>query len=493
MVGLASSTLVLAAGILQAAQLVTAETVFGAYIFHRHGDRTAKILPPTVLTDLGYDEIFARGSYYHARYLSTASTYRISGINENIVSLSQLTVSAPTDNVLQNSALGWLQGLYPPVGTAANQTLANGTTVTAPLNGYQLIPVGSLSSGSSSESSGWLQGSTGCLKAELSSNDYFASPAYNSLLSSTGDFYTSLNPMLNRTFSSSHTSCKNAYTIWDYLNVAAIHNSSAEFPSRDLLTQDVFNRLFDLANVHEWNLAYNASEPVRAIAGAALAGQVLAALNSTVSAATYSSSPKLNIQFGAYNSFFSYFGLAQLPTSGGPQFLGIPDYASSMIWELVANSSSLPPPASDVSVRFYFHNGTSASSADPTEYPLFGQSNTLLSWSDFVSETTKFAVSSQTQWCQACGNSTGTCAGTGQSSTGSGSSPSSTASSSSGSGSGISAAVGGVIGAMVTLGVILGLEALILIVGGFRLTKKRASNSVVGGEGNAGSAVVGEK
>ena len=85
-----------------------------------------------------------------------------------------------------------------------------------------------------------------------------------------------------------------------------------------------------------------------------------------------------------------------------------------------------------------------------------------------------FAVGSQSQWCQACGNSTGVCASpdsnpgpiTGGSGSGSG-----------GSG-GISKAVAGVIGAMVTLAVILGVEVLIMLVGGLRLARK---NRVGGG------------
>ncbi len=77
-----------------------------------------------------------------------------------------------------------------------------------------------------------------------------------------------------------------------------------------------------------------------------------------------------------------------------------------------------------------------------------------------------------------CGNSTGVCA----SSTASNSSGASVTAKSS-SGGGISTAVAGVIGAMVTLGVILGLEALILLVGGFRLVSKKrlaGSSSVTG-------------
>ena len=92
-----------------------------------------------------------------------------------------------------------------------------------------------------------------------------------------------------------------------------------------------------------------------------------------------------------------------------------------------------------------------------------------------------FAVGSQSQWCEACGNSTGVCAspesnpgpvvgGSGSGSGGSG---------------GISKAVAGVIGAMVTLAVILGVEGLIMLVAGLRLVGKNR----VGGGAGTGAAV----
>jgi hypothetical protein len=83
----------------------------------------------------------------------------------------------------------------------------------------------------------------------------------------------------------------------------------------------------------------------------------------------------------------------------------------------------------------------------------------------------KFAIGDQATWCQQCGNSTGVCAPTGTSSS-SGTAPSSTSSKSTSSG-GISNAVAGVIGAMVTLAVIFGLEALIMLLGGLRLVNKK--------------------
>ncbi len=48
---------------LASTQTLTNETVLGVYMFHRHGDRTAKITPPSNLTDLGYLQVFESGEY----------------------------------------------------------------------------------------------------------------------------------------------------------------------------------------------------------------------------------------------------------------------------------------------------------------------------------------------------------------------------------------------------------------------------------------------
>lgn len=183
----------------------------------------------------------------------------------------------------------------------------------------------------------------------------------------------------------------------------------------------------------------------------------------------------VGIQFGAYASFLSFFGLSQLP-SVSEDFTAVVDYASSMTFELVTNATvtnTSYPSTDDISVRFMFSNGSAA--ANPlTAYPLFGQAETTLPWTNFVDEMGKFAVGDQETWCSQCGNTDGLCAA---SVTSSGSSPSNSASSSS-SGGGISKAVAGVIGAMVTLAVILGIEALVLLVGGFRLVNKKRLGGV---------------
>ena len=188
-----------------------AETLLGLYIFARHGDRTSKAWPPTVLTDLGYSEIFSSGTWYRENYINGTSP--INAIQPNNVKLSQISASAPLDGVLMPSAQGFLQGLYPPVGaTMGSQTLANGTVVTAPLNGYQLIPISTVATGAGSENQAWLQGASSCANAEISSNNYFTSPEYLSLLNSTHGFYSSILPTINTTFNASQATFANAYS-----------------------------------------------------------------------------------------------------------------------------------------------------------------------------------------------------------------------------------------------------------------------------------------
>lgn len=198
------------------------ETVLGVYIFHRHGDRTSKSTPPTSLTDLGYQQVYQSGNFYRNRYIDSNATSPIYGIATDVVKTSQLSVEAPVDVVLQNSAAGFLQGLYPPVGTTlGTQTLANGSSVEAPLNGYQLIPVNavaSASSGANSENSAWLQGQSGCNNAIVSSNNYFFSEEYLNKLSATKEFYSSILPVINQTFTAATDTFKNAYTGKQALN-----------------------------------------------------------------------------------------------------------------------------------------------------------------------------------------------------------------------------------------------------------------------------------
>lgn len=194
--------------------LGAAETVLGAYIFHRHGDRTTKSYTPVSLTPLGAQQVYSSGAWYRDRYVSSNASAKINGISSDIVKLSQLSVTSPVDNVLQNSGQVFLQSLYPPA-KASSEQLPNGKVVEGPLGGYQYIPVNAdMTSASSknSEENGWLQGGSGCPRAVASSSNYFESAQYLSKLAETRGFYQNLLPVYENTFSGEEASFENAYT-----------------------------------------------------------------------------------------------------------------------------------------------------------------------------------------------------------------------------------------------------------------------------------------
>lgn len=282
-----------------------------------------------------------------------------------------------------------------------------------------------------------------------------------------------------------------ATTVFDYLNVAEIHN--ATIPNDNLLSNATFQQIGNLANIHEWNLAYNSSDTIRAVQGATLGAQIVQFLNGTVTAKGKDSGQKMGIQFGAYGSFSSFFGLADV-ANVIPDGMGVADYASSMVFEMFTNAStsvtsSNYPSEDDIYVRFLFHNGTATNSTPPVQYPLFGSGQPVMSWNDFTTGMNKFSIGDTQSWCTACGNTTGICEPYAGDASSSGSSSGSGSSSSGGhKGNGLSPAVNGVIGAMVTLAVVLGAEALLLLLLGLRVVSKKRMAGAGATNGSNGGA-----
>ncbi len=441
------------------ATMVVAETTLSVFVFHRHGDRTAKAWPPTSLTTLGQDQIYRSGQYFREKYITDDKP--VYEVSRDVVVQSQINVESPVDIVLQNSAQSFLQALYPPVGNdLGTQHLANGTKVKPPMDGYQLIPVNAVSSDSKSnsdpESVAWLQGISACDAAVASSSAYFQSTEYKALLASTKEFYERLQPVVGPY--DEELSFKNAYSIYDVINVATINNAS--IPSANLLDKETLFQLRTLADQHQFSLAYNASEPIRAVAGSALAAQIVEHLDQAIES---QSAQKLAIQFGAYATFMSFFGLAKLPEVSA-DFTGLVDYASSISFELTTEKDLADgyPAVEDINLRLLLSNG-SAAYVGQEAYPLFGLGKTSLPYNTFKKEMEKFAIGDGKKWCSACGVTTGSCAAYARNE------EVKTASQE----RSMSLPVAGVIGALVTLVVVLGLQCVILIVGGFKVVSKR--------------------
>ncbi|KAK6527952.1 hypothetical protein TWF281_009212 [Arthrobotrys megalospora] len=450
--------LALAFGIsISAAQ--AAETILGVYILSRHGDRTDKSHPPTKLTNLGYSQILASGEYFRNRYIVPWAPEKIFGVSSDEVVNSQIHVSTTDDTVLLNSAQAFLQGLYPAVGVLSSETLRNGSVVAGVNGGYQLIPVHVTNNGVNKEDATWLQGTSGCDAATKSSKGFVDSKEFKQLKKESKEFYQSLEGVWNGTFSSKQSDFTNAYAIYDVVNYALTHNHTVSSP--ELLTEDAVFQLRTLADKQQWNLAFNASEPVRAIAGATFAADALSHLESIVN--SKGSKSKIGIQFNAYGTFLSFFGLAQLPAANS-DFYGLPDYGSSIAFELFTNQPAEPfPDAKDINVRFLFHNGSTANGGELTAYPLFGQKEIELSWERFAKEMRAFSVTTTEQWCRSCGNKSGVCATTSNDSH-----PVAHTTH-----HGLSGPVAGVVGALVTLVVILVVQGLIVAIAGLAIVKKK--------------------
>ncbi|KAA8908329.1 histidine phosphatase superfamily, partial [Sphaerosporella brunnea] len=418
-----------------AAQLAVAhsETIHGAILFSRHGDRTWKGAPPTKLTTIGQIEAFNSGTYWRDRYLNSSSPFQISGINAEIWSAAQLTAAAPIDAVLVTTGQAFLQGLYPPVQVF--DTLANGNSIEAPLSGYQYAPLTTVTT--DSPSTIWLKGDDQCPVYDDASAQWNTTDQYKALEASTKNFYQSFyDKIFAGVMPQSKMSYANAYTIFDYINVGVVHNSTIA----DVVTSEQLFQLRTLANSAEFAKSgyVTSNSNIRAVSGRTLSGKVLSQLEAIIS--SKGKQGMFNLNLGSYDTFLSFFGLANLP-SVSVNFTGLPDYASVIVFELFSDSTDFPAEA-DLSVRFLFRNGTTQGPAQT--YPLFGSQT--LSWSDFKARMEKIAITSVEQWCNFCNSTASFCSEF---------KSDATATSTEGNRhkNEVTPAVAGVIGGMVTLGV----------------------------------------
>ena len=374
---------------------------------------------------------------------------------------SQIYASAPDQGILLNTATSFLQGLYPPLldlkpEIASQTVLNNGSTSTSPLEGYQYVVLHGEKT--NSPDTIWIKGDDNCPTVIEASESFEDSEEYLNRLDSTRDFYRSFFPTLQSVYdyrSPDNMSYAKAFDIFDLINVARIHNATSL--ARNVSDEQLF-QLRTLADSSEFGYNFNASQPARSLHAETLAGAVLAQLNQTV---TSKGKLKFSLLAGSYDTFLAFFGLVNL-TSVSPDFFALPDYASTMAFEVftAANSTAFPvDPGADLRVRFLFRNSTYG---QLTAFPLFGKGEDSLPWPDFVREIKNRAITSAAQWCSECQSTVPFCAAykVGAAAEGSGA----------GGGGGVSNVVAGVIGAMVTLGVVA-------LVGGlaFVLLRKRRS------------------
>ncbi|KAI1814747.1 phosphoglycerate mutase-like protein [Poronia punctata] len=443
--------------LITAAAAATTETIQGIFIFSRHGFRTPKILPPTNLTPLGIEQVYATGQYYRDRYISSNATFPIHGLEEEEDAEEQIDVKSPKDNVLYDSATEFLRGLYYP--------------------GDDDVRVNTLSSSSvenRNENDVWLQGSSNCANAAISSEAYRDSDEYAETYASSKDFYEGLRgPFLENV--DVEASFDNAYAIYDYLSFSSSSSSSNTNTNNNNKNKNIsdsdMKELKRLADIHEYNLAFNKSDTARAVAGKVLAGEILAAFEKTGT----QGGKLFNVQFGPYATFSSFFGLVGFQE--GPR--GVVDYASTMVFELFTTTAE---EEDDLFVRFLFANGPlGRMTMDISEenelvaYPLFGQREVAIPWERFRDEMERIAIRGVGDWCAVCGSS---------SSSEGGEKDICKVSTIEGGGNygEVSVYTAGAIGALVALFVVLVGQTLVFLLAGLRVVKKSSLRGYPVGE-----------
>jgi prostatic aicd phosphatase len=363
---------------------------------------------------------------------------------------SQVYATAPDEKVLTNAATAFLQGLYPPLESVnpqlAIQTINNGSSTQNPLTGYQYVFLHGADA--NSPDAIWIKGDNGCPALTTASESFEDSSDFRAKLDSTKSFYNGFWDLLNGVYDymPEKLNYAKAYDIFDLINVASVHNTSLP---RNVTGEDLF-QLRTLADSAEFAHNFNASQPARSIGGQTLTGAILNQLNQTV---TTKGKLKFSLLAISYDSFLAFFGLSNL-TSASPDFFGLPDYASTMAFDLFTpeNTTSFPADINTLNVRFLFRNGSSGALRP---FPLFGRSEESITWTEFAKEMKNRAITDVRQWCQACSSTEPFCAAY----------TTTSAHDSTTTKGGMSNAVAGVIGAMVTLGVlaICGALALVLL------------------------------
>ena len=276
----------------------------------------------------------------------------------------------------------------------------------------------------------FLSGSLNCPAFRLSTIDYAISPECNEIQADSKPFYQSVGgELLDDIIQEYSQDYMNAYAIYDYLNYQAKHNSSVAAminePEQGSGTNETdLDRLRFFADMQQFALLGNKTArnnfttpstglpsgvegSISTIGGNLLLDKVLTQLQNAIE--TRGEYFKFSLLVADFEPLISFFALAGLSDLNTNKFRGIPDFASTAVFELFTFTSSSEFPAStdDLWVRFYFRNGTEQQDDQILyqSYPLFshGPSETDLRWRDFQSEASALAMSHVGDWCEACG------------------------------------------------------------------------------------------
>ncbi|KAK4640218.1 hypothetical protein QC761_605070 [Podospora bellae-mahoneyi] len=394
-----SSSTVLVAALLATTTLAQSNVrVWSSVAWILYGDRTPLLSDNPTLTPLGAQQLKAQGAALRTRYLWKSSPdddddddidsnglddiAPIHGIEQYTINNRQLRAMSTTDTYNIASAMAFFQGLYPPTtikpsnstGGAIAATLANGTTMTYPLDGYQYPQIQTLSRLFNPDSI-YLDGSSHCPSFLQSMASFPSEETPSSNLSTSSSFYASLYP---RIFNSSSLPLDQldflqAYNIYDYAAYHHLHNPLLS----PLFAEGELPRLRSLASSEIRSRHGNLSLPIRTIAGRTLASYTKSLLVDNIRSAGFTS--KLNLLFSSFEPFVAFFALSRLDAGASRElFRELPYPGAVMLFELFSTVNTTKgrdgeeeyPEVKDLKVRFLYRN-SSASEARLRVYSLF--------------------------------------------------------------------------------------------------------------------------
>ncbi|KAK4046977.1 hypothetical protein OIO90_006369 [Microbotryomycetes sp. JL221] len=379
--------------------------ILGIVIMARHGDREGfyqvesiisfnrfflrtRIDPDTYkasdtrITPLGERQCFELGQLLRFRYGSSNSTTVIKGLTlDGVLNPNQFNVTADAGGeggVISDSAVALFQGWFPPNLDISTITLANGTNVTSPLNGYQYIQINTVIPLNDVDFESWINCKTWTKQTDL----FYNSTEFLKVENDNQMFLNSLKPLVG---GQRQVDLESIWNVFDYMNVQSIHNSTFA----NLLNEtgsDVLAKVRDLANYHEWGSFTSANlSGIGNIAGRTFLPRVIDSLRAFTQDST--------VKVAHYH--MSYKQMASAP--GFDNADAIVDYASAVVFELRQNSA-----LTGYDVRMGFKNGTI--DTDFKYYPMFGSDSVDFDFDQFASNLEPHLLPNTTTWCHECQN-----------------------------------------------------------------------------------------
>ncbi|KAI0692155.1 phosphoglycerate mutase-like protein [Cytidiella melzeri] len=365
--------------------------VHGVVVLARNGDRSECYQHPitqkpgpgtTESTPLGEVQAHQLGSYLKDVYFNPESSSHIHGISPEIVNLKEVHVRVKVGGEgasVFDSATAVLQGLFPP-NPKNRITLANETTVVAPLNGYQYVPVETVEPSNDRSLESW----TDCPAFQNHVKKVLASDKFKQVEKDAAPFFKDAADFVF----GRPTTLENMYNLWDYMSSELIHNIT--YAHR--LPPTFIDQARGLADFRE-NAIFS-DENMNGIGNIA-SRTVLSSVTAALQRIAFNGDP---LQFmliqTTYQPFISLFHQTEA-IKRHPELGAIADPGSALAIEL----RRAPPPDAREFLRFKFRNGTNE---DFRVINVFGHHEDV-PLTEFIYRLEGSVIHSNGEWARTCG------------------------------------------------------------------------------------------